>query len=407
MVVAFFAAALILPFSSEGAVRVDGVPGWLSGSVERSLNSVWNEISTAGGQARDGNSLGLLSVVAERILAGYAVLSVSMDGADVTVRLKPREKVPWDVEIVPPQLASPVSEWFSGNAEGLEEKIGTMLAPLPLDALSWADVALKEGIEAICHPSLPGWNPSLLVRVQGQQRILRVSFAPRTPLVLAIVPSISSSTLPVMLRSDMRENILRALSPVVGLPIEWAAANRSRIEALAGESLLQTNTVSNVRGSVDVSFRSAQLAPLEAVVESPTYSLRAWVAAYAGAEGKYPEIGLHFGRNALPVTGWDLELYGEWILSADDFSLESRWGMTWSPWKRMHAGLELSFPGSVLWYRLSLEGGTGAPYVWWRHSEDGDDNAGVGWRVNGRISIELHYDSRDGDTLSLKALSDL
>ena len=127
-------------------------------------------------------------------------------------------------------------------------------------------------------------------------------------MVLAIVPSISSSTLPVAFRSDLREKILRTLAPVVGLPIEWAAKNKLRIESLAAEALFDTNTVSNARATVDVSFSPEQLSPVQAEVESPRYTIRAWIAAYAGADGKYPEIGLHLGRNALPLSGWDVEI---------------------------------------------------------------------------------------------------
>lgn len=416
---AAFLAFLLLPFgadASAGDVRVEGVPFWLRPSVERSLRSVWNEIAHRSGFSEEERRA-LLSVVTERIFVGYSS-SVSLSEVGALVALSPISPVAWAVEIKPPSLSAPAEEWFAESAGELTGTLVRMLGLLPVEALSWADVALKEAIEDVCAPLLPGWSPSLLVRFEGgrsasgtqrgdEKWILQLSFSPKPPLVLAIVPSISSATLPVASRSDLREKILRTLAPVVGLPIEWAAKNKLRIEALAAEALLDTNTVSNARATVDVSFSPEQLSPVQAEVESPRYSIRAWIAVYAGADGKYPEIGIHLGRKALPFPGWDVELYGEWILSVNDFSLESRWGARWSPWKHIHAGVEVAFPGNILWYRLSVAGTSRSPYFLWRLSEDGDSMVGLGYRLDERISLELHYDERMEDTLTLKAISDL
>lgn len=400
------AAALLFPPSARAGVKVEGVPPWLRERMERSAETVWSEIAS-GEDAGVQRALSLLSMVSERVFTGFSVVEAVRDGQDVLLRLEPGEKIPWVVEIASPQLSPPVSSWFQEDVSGLEKKIAELLPLLPLDALTWADLSLRDAIASIAAAQVPGWTPGLLVKLQDGRRILQISFAPRPPLVLAIVPKVYSSSLPVMLRSDLRENMLRTLAPVVGLPIEWAGANSKRIEALAEGKLLDSNTVGNTRATVEVHFQPGQIAPANAEVESPRYSIRAWVAAYAGSDTKFPEIGLHLGRKFVPFSGLTMELYGEWLLSANDFSLESRWGVRWSPWKHIMAGVEQAYPGSVTWYRLWFEGGVNAPYAWWRISEDGDHSAGIGYRINGRISLELHYDGRDDEKISLKAISDL
>lgn len=397
------------PVSSEAGVRLEGVPAWLRSRMERSADVVWSEIAPKGVKSAGKDALDLLSVVAERVFSGYTVTRAFFRDGDVVLRLEPLESFQWEVEISPPQLVSPVKEWFLESATGLDKKIEKLIAPLPLEALSWADIPLKEAIESECAPHVPGWSPSLLVRLQDGKRILHVSFSPKPPFVLAVLPNVSSLTLPVVLRSDLKENMLRSLSPVVGLPIEWASANKERIQTLAAESLRGTNIVGNARATVDVAFNSAQLSAANAVVESPRYAVRAWIAAYAGTDddGKYPEVGLHLGRKFLPVSGFGMELYGEWLLCINDFNLESRWGIRWNPWRKIMAGVEHVFPGGITWYRLWVDGGIRSPYVWWRVSEIGDQNIGVGYRLNDRISFEIHYDDRDEDKLSLKAIGDL
>ena len=403
----FLAAALLFPFSARAGLIVEGVPPWLRERMERSAETVWPEIVSGGAESGGEKALSLLSMVSERVFTGFSVIEAVRDGEDVRLRLEPGEKIPWVVEIASPQLSPPVSTWFQEDVSGMEKRIAELLPLLPLDALTWADLSLRDAVASITAAQIPGWTPGLLVKLQDGRRILQISFAPKPPLVLAIVPKVYSSSLPVMLQSDLRENMLRNLAPVVGLPIEWAGANRKKIEALAEEKLLDSNTVGNTRGTVEVNFQPGQIAPANAEVESPRYSIRAWVAAYAGSDTKYPEVGLHLGRKFVPFSGLTMELYGEWLISANDFSLESRWGVRWSPWKHIMAGVEQAYPGSVTWYRLWFEGGVNAPYAWWRISEDGDHSAGIGYRINGRISLELHYDGRDDEKLSLKAISDL
>ncbi len=403
--VLLIAAALAFPASLEASVVTEGLPRWLRTPVERSASSVWAEIRSSGATARE--SLRLMALVAGRLFSGYSVTDVSPRGENIVLSLTPEGRTPWQAEVISPHLSHPADQWFSENASSLQEKIMAVIRDLPMDALSWADIPLKDEIESLCAPLLPGWIPSLLVRLDGDVPVLRISFAPGPPFVLAVVPRVTSATLPVMLRADLNENILRALAPVVGLPIKWAEFNREKVEALAARSLERTKIVENTRSAVEVTFNPDQLSAVEAEVESPKYSLRAWVAAYAGSDARYPEIGLHMGRKFMPFSGWDMELYGEWILSANDFSLESRWGVRWSPWKGIMAGAEQAFPGNETWYRLWLEGGERAPYLWWRISERGWHHLGAGYRINRRVSLEIHYDGREEDKISLKAISDL
>lgn len=401
------AAALLFPAPLKASVVVDGVPPWLRGPMERSAGSVWAEIK--GGASYSGDEeLRLLALVATRVFTGFQVRDVLFRGGVPHLQFAPSgASLPWEVEIIPPQLIHPADHWFKDSVRGLEGDISETLGNLPMEALSWADVPLKKTMDDLFAPLLPGWDSSLLVRVEEERRILRVSFVPRPPFVLAVVPRVRSATLPVMLQSDLNETILKALASVVGLPIEWVAFHKKKVEGLASGALEGTNIVGNSRSSVKVDFHPAQVAAADASVDSPKYSIRAWVAAYAGSDTKYPEIGLHFGRKFLPFSGWDMEAYGEWLLLANDFTLESRWGLRWSPWKNIMAGVERAFPGNVTWYRLWIDGGVKAPYLWWRVDEDGHHNLGAGYRINPRVSLEIHYDGRDEDKISIKALSDL
>ena len=84
--VLILAAALLFPGPAGAAVVIEGAPPWLRERMERSAASVWSEIRQDGSLSA-GDSLRLLSLVAERVFAGFAVedsFSGEMPSADQT-----------------------------------------------------------------------------------------------------------------------------------------------------------------------------------------------------------------------------------------------------------------------------------------------------------------------------------
>ena len=314
------AAALFLILSAAPcpALTLSGLPEWLEPSVLRSLEAVWDEIPDAPGVDR----IGTLSVVAARLFAGYRV--VVSPGPAVSFE---RGRTPhWSVRISLPELREPVLEWFGSDIRGLDGEIASLLAELPSEALSWADVALRHRIGEILERRLPGWDFSVQVALGGAEAVLTLSFRPRQPLVLAITPSLYSATMPVMFQSDLEAKLVPGLSPLIALPVEWVARHRDRVEALARKFLEDRNSVSNLRARVKVTFVPGPVSRMDALVDSDRLLFQVWVAAYAGIEGRYPEAGLFLGWNTAHLTGLDLELYGEAVMDLEDFGLTRRLG---------------------------------------------------------------------------------
>ena len=111
-------------------------------------------------------------------------------------------------------------EWFGSDIRGLDGEIASLLAALPSEALSWADVALRHRIGEILERRLPGWDFSVQVALGGAEVVLTLSFRPRQPLVLAITPSLYSATMPVMFQSDLEAKLVPGLSPLIAFPVE-------------------------------------------------------------------------------------------------------------------------------------------------------------------------------------------
>ncbi|MDR3264893.1 MAG: hypothetical protein LBT15_02675 [Synergistaceae bacterium] len=397
----FFGVSLSVAFPC-GALTVEGLPEWLVPHATRGLSAIWDEIPRSGGSARAET----LSLVARRLFTGYRVtIRSSETGDDPRVLFEARDVVPWEVRLVPPDLRAPVSSWFARDVGEMDEEIGRLLEGLPVDALSWVDAALHEQVGEIVDRRLPGWNFSLLVRLEGEKGILQLSFRPGPPFVLAVTPSIYSSTLPVMFQSDLSARLVPGLSPIIGLPVSWIAGHRRDVELLAQEFLEKRNAVSNTRARVEVTFVPDQISRVEGAVNSERLIFQIWISATAGIKGRYPEAGLLLGWNAKRLSGVDLELYSETILDIGELKVTSRLGGRVPLGKNIRAGIEMEWPEQEPWYRVwwSAER-IRRPYAWWRWSPGYGHNAALGYRVNEYISVEIHYDDRYGDKLGLRGI---
>jgi len=402
------AAALVsVPLSVVGAeeIRIQGIPPWLEGAAEGSLERVWSEMSQ-GGRSLESR-LELLELVSKRLFDGYSVQKPRYSRSGITVQLEPEDFPEWSVEIIRPSLNNPAKRWFEKDTAGLEQELAKMVRSLPVESLSWTDVSLREEINRICGDRIAGWNPSILVNLSGSEAVLQVRFNPEQPLVLAVRPEVSSSSLPVILRSDLRDSLVREMYVFTGLPLEWLEDHQKDLELYARNFLLDRNTVSNARADVAVTVDTGPISNLKAEVESHRYSVSAKLVIPVGADLRYPELQLHLGRIVQPFQGWDLEIYGEFITEANDLDIESRWGAGWKPWKELWIGAEYTSPEDLLWWKAVYRPEIDGFYLWGRYSEEDSGIIGAGVPVNQYFSIELYYDERYEDSFSIRLVTEL
>lgn len=400
------AVALILvpvsPVSAE--VRVKGFPEWLVPVAEKTLGAVWREIETSDPGLDKARTL---SIVVPRLLEGYEISSLEVKDSNVDISFQSDQEIDWKVELSPPGLDAVPQRWFAEDITGLEGILLFVVEDLPLNALGWADHALRRTIQEKVEEQLSGWDPHIVIRVNGTQAVLEVNFTPRPPLILALEPVIDSGSIPIILQNRLKESLLTGQSGLIGLPVEWARKHKPDIEAAVQAFLLEKNTVERSDAKVSVDLDPDQISQLHATIESSRYSFYAWFAAYVGTDDRYGELGVHLGRRAQLFPWWSAELYAELITQLNDLDMETRWGMMWSPADRFWIGAEYSADEDQLWYRMAFQGGYNKPYINWRFSENSEHDWGIGWKINQFFSVELHYDDRDEDSLSLKVINNL
>ncbi|GHS89824.1 hypothetical protein AGMMS49957_13880 [Synergistales bacterium] len=401
------AAALFLTQNNgAAALTINITPSWLEPHALRGLLVVWEKIPP--GVSR----FNTLSIVAKQLFEGY---DVRIDGGAPNeenaplVTLTPRDAAEWSVSLAEPTLRGEASLWFGKDIEGLDEEIVPLLKNLPIEALAWADSALNERVAQILERRVPGWSFSLVVRVNDASQTLQISFHASQPLVLAVTPNLFSSTLPVMFQSDLTAKLIPGMSPIIGLPVAWIAKHRGEVEKMARDFLEDRNSVSNTRSQVEIAFAPAQISEIDALINSQRFSLQIWLAGYAGIKGRHPELGMTAGLNTNRWTGVDLEVYNELLVDAGDFELTDRLGFRFPLLRGLvRLGAEVEWPDGDIWYRVWLDTNRmKRPYLWWRWKAGQDHNAALGYRLNERISVEIHYDSRYKNKIGLKGILSL
>lgn len=404
---AFAASALLVSpaFAAGSGVTVSGMAPWLSEIAERSLSAVMKNIPEGQSPASVQR---VVAAVSEKIFIGYQITAVNFSGNNLTIAFEPENVPPeWEIDMQAPALKKPADGWFASDMAKVGGAVGELVRGLPLEALSWCDEGLRDAVAETLAPIFPGWRVSLAVQPDEKKAVLKVSFTPELPMILAITPTFSSTSLPMVIYDDLKNDLLEQVSVFIGLPADWAALHSPEMNAWIEAFLADKNIVSSTKSRAAVKMTPAPVSRANINIESSRYTIWGWSAVYAGTKDRSAEVGLHLGRKAQLFPRQDMELYGEAIMELRDWSLEGRFGVRFMPWGDVWLGGEYSTEDEKWWARFSVDPRVRKPYAWLRVREDGEINTALGWKATEFISFEIHYDSRDGDSWSLKILGNL
>jgi len=403
--VVFWAVAFLLTGTAEAGVDVGGVPEWLEPPIKRSLGAVWEEVMNRVSSDRKR----VLSLVAKRLFPGLELVEIQIagDDLDVVFHVPPSRAENWNVRLKQPDLPDFLDEIFRKDVSVFQKRVVQILDSLPLDVFRWAGEDFRNSLAEHLEGTLPGWKPSFVFSRSEGNGLLEIGFTPEEPVVIAFSPRLSSRSLPLILQSKLEDETLEVTSEIVGLPSAWIGRHKEIVEAYVASSLERRWAAEEMRGKVEVAIQPDRIAPVDVVVESDRYTLRAWLGVYAGADDRYPELGIHAGRRMQPFSGWDIEGYGEFLVELNDGSTDPRIGLRWKGTSDIWLGIERSFDDDEYWGRVWFEEILPRLYAWGRFREDGESEAGIGWRIGEHISWEIYYDSRDDEEVSLRIMGNL
>ena len=382
------------------ALSVAGVPEWLRPAVIRSLNAVWSEIPNEPEIDREGT----LELVAQRLFTGYYVRVEPKRDEPVVLFTPHNENISADVRIIKPELREFAQEWFDADVSELPDEILRLINKIPQSALTWSDEALRERISLLVKEILPGWEFSMQIFLAQSSTSINLSFRPGNPMILAVKPALYSRTIPAIFRSDLEARLIPELSPLIGVPVKWAEKHKSEVEEYSRIFLSERHSIENLRAKVNLKFKPGTVSNLEAGVDSEDFVFNLWVAAYAGIEGKYPEIGTFFAFS--PSWKFNPEFYFEALFSLSDFDEVHRLGFRFEAFHNIWLGSEVQWPENKYFIRFLYNPvRVHRPYFWWRWSPELDvHEMALGYKLDDHVSIELYYYTEDEDKFGLRGL---
>lgn len=409
IVAAIFIAATFIVLSAvtcaDAAVKAEGLPQWQEGLADQSLSAVYDNMPTGMSLTYEAE---ILKTVASRLFAGYEVATYLTADGVIRVKFSPKGEVPnWRVVAAIPQLKDPPREWFANDIGDLREKTELLLADVPAESLRWSDRALQDEVEKLTAERLPGWEPSLLLEIKDSEHILTISFAPQMPMVLAVNPTLVSNSLPTLLHGELREELMGAFVPFIGIPVVWATKHTADMNRWAEDYINNRDIAEQSASTAKAEFVPSQVFQLHVRVESSYYTIGAWAAIYAGTSDESAELGVHIGRKVELLPHLDMEGYVEGRVGLQNWDVDGRFGLRWRAIRDLWVGGEWDSEDSMWWGKLSMDPQLHKPYLWLRVREDGEFNGAAGWRATEYISFELEYDARDEDRWSLKMIGNL
>ena len=409
IVAAIFIAATFLLVSSPAwavSITAEGLKDWQKELAVQTLTAVAESIPQSGSPAYRAE---ILQTVARRLFAGYRVSVVSQGRGSAVVHFDSAgEELFWRVDVAVPSLRDMPLDWFREDIKGLAGEISALLQGVPLESLSWSDRALQEKINVLAGERLPGWTPEMLVTRGDAEAVLSVSFVPQMPMILAVNPTFTSTSLPTLLYGEFREDLQGHFAPLVGLPVKWASKHSDDLSRWAEGYINDQMIVRRLNSSAEANFQASQISNMNVRIDSRNYTVAAWATIYAGTSEKSAELGVHLGRKVEIFRNLDMEAYAEGILGLRDWDIDGRFGLRWRPMVRnLWLGGEWDTEDEMWWGKLSLDAELHKPYAWIRLREDGVFNGALGWRATEYISFEVEYDERDEDRWSLKMIGNL
>ncbi len=387
---------LMLPLSCEA-------PQWLDASIRGALDAVWRELQ--GSRLSHRAAVEALALVGSRLFPGF---HVSISEREQVI-LKPERTWTWKTTLlcseVDERLPQPCADWLKQDIENALEDLKPLVMGVPPEALRWSADSFQTRLNSLISSNIPGWRCSAHVQASDGKAELEVKIYPQTPLLLAVAPETLSTSIPQLLVDRINKKTLEYLSPLTGLPLDWISFHMREITEWLGERQSDNDLLKMIRAGINNEITLRPVTKVTTRVESTTLSLRGWLSVHAGSDANL-EAGVHLGHYFVLRDKAAAEVYSELIMKLEHWHADGRFGLRISPLELLWLGLEGTTEDDAhLWYRFWIDGPDKKSYGWLRYSEEDDLEMALGYHLTRYFSLELYYDDRRDDRVSVRALS--
>lgn len=261
----------------------------------------------------------LLAEVADRVLTGYQMESVSVNAGavtDITMRVAPWsaavENVFVDLQFsgVEPGTAG----LLKARLPELQSRIESIIKGSSVDASDWAGGILRRMVRTEVEEKLPEFKAAVDVVREDDRTVVQVVIYPVGQLVQNVDYSMTSQSIPNLLLLDLKQRYAKKADALRGLPVEYIKRHQAELETLLLTELQNEKSVQMHNLAPAVKLSPGSTLGVEIDMGSDKYKI--WFEGYGDIGRNDDNISgrAHIGKF---ISKRD-EIFGEVGLTLDD-----------------------------------------------------------------------------------------
>ena len=300
---------------------------------------------------------GVLREVVDRVVRGYRVTALSFQPGVTTavlVRLQARLPILSEVPVVTvldavhpdaQPLVRAVLEPAIPDLQGL-------LLRLPVESLEWAAAIVERRTTEVVEGAAVGFTATGRVETAPAARIVVSVVARDSRVIRDIGVRFRSASIPFVLTNQHAPQVVSMAEPLRGLPVAFALAQRTRLEAMIRERLAAYPPVRQYGIVAQPVLQVGEVTYVTVLAESTLYRGRVEARINFGSQAPPTDVRLQLGR----ALG-SFEPYMELTLVPSTLSLRWAVGLRLQVGSHATIGIKTGFAGddqeTFLTYRLS------------------------------------------------------
>lgn len=339
----------------------------------------------------------IVNDIINRVLIGYTVESIAINPGsrtDLDVRIRPWGDTIRKVNLTVDYGALPEMgrKMVDTDLLGADDMVENLLIGLPVDALDWANGAVKSVMESELETRVPEFYPHIVIR-GGQETDVTVYMMPKLPVVRNVRVAIKGEDVPKVIFLSARNNLERTYAGLEGLPVAFVRRHEQDVMADLSD---------DVQRQWVIKHYGLRVTPNLSVDENTTISVMPETAFYDIRGGAYIDVGrrhdqedtvlmAHLGRK----IGSHHEIYGEVKFMPSPLD----WNIIPGYFYRFTGGTETGYQfeslddSHHLWLRQPLGARWALRYD--RDLTHADNEVGLQYRVDDYIGLEYVVSDHD------------
>lgn len=336
--------------------------------------------------------------IINRVLIGYTVESISIhpgSRTELDVRIRPWGDTIRNIRFAVDYGALPKmgQELVDKDLEHAGDMAESLLIGLPVDALDWANGAVKSVLENELEERVPEFYPHIVIH-GGPETDVTVYMLPKLPVVRNVRVAIKGDDVPKVIFLSARNQLERTYAGLAGLPVAFVRRHERDIaEALQGDVQRQW-VVKNYGLHVTPSLSLGEDTAIDLTSQTAFYDIRGGAYIDAGRDHSSDDdttLMAHVGRK----IGSHHEVYGavKFMPSFLD------WNFMPGYFYRFRSGTQAGYQfeslddSQHLWLRQPLGGRWTLRYD--RDLTHDDSEVGLHYRVDDYVGLEYIVSDHD------------